>query len=87
MSIRDTITGSGAVAVIFDLTLNSADILLSMADILFTPVTIWAFTVAPNVDWVDTQLATNIAVVVASLYVIHLLTTRIEVFKNVRKND
>lgn len=82
--IQEKLFGGVSVGVLLDVGLNSADVLLTLSDTLFTPMMVTAFTIAPEVSWLDQQLATNVAVVIAALYVIHLITKRLEVFKNVR---
>lgn len=77
--MKDKILGSGALAILLDALLNSfdllfmlLDVLMGSIDVLFSMTVVTSGYLAPNLDWLDEQLMTNVLVVVAMLYLLHL---------------
>ncbi|UWG47041.1 hypothetical protein HSRCO_0747 [Halanaeroarchaeum sp. HSR-CO] len=78
MNQKDTLLGGGAVGLLLDATLNSFDLLLGSFDLLLGsvdllyPMVIVGSRIAPALDWLDESLMTDLMLVVASLYLLHL---------------
>ena len=79
MSWKEGILGSGALTVIadgllnsFDLIFGSIDLLMGSVDLLY-PIIIVLNRIAPSLGWLDQQLLTNLMLVIALLYLVHLI--------------
>lgn len=85
--LRDVFFGSGAGAVLLDAVFNSADLLFTFSEFVFTPLAVTFGTLAPNVEWLSQDALQPIMVFVAALYVSNLLIQRIQRFRNGDSDD
>ncbi|MFW5905850.1 MAG: hypothetical protein ACOCUO_03305 [archaeon] len=85
---KDGLIGSGALGVLADATLNGADLIFGSLDLvmesidLLYPATVALNQLAPNVGWIDQTLVTDVMVVIALLYLVHLVNRLRKRLKN-----
>ena len=82
MSIRDAVLGGGAGVVALDALFNSAELLFTLAEVAYIPLSVTFGTLAPNVDWLSQDALQPVMVFVAVLYVSNLVITRVQRFRS-----
>ena len=87
---KDGLIGGGALGVLADATLNGADLILGSVDLLMGsvdllyPATIALNRLAPSIEWLNQGLVADVMVVIAILYLVHLLNQLRQRLKNER---
>lgn len=77
---KTRIFGGSAVLLIVDLLVQSFDLLLTLGDVLFVPVSILFGNVAGNVDTISQAALEPLVAGLAMLYVANLLLRRVGLF-------
>lgn len=72
----------GLVVSLFDVFVLSFDVLLTVGDLLFIPVSVLFGSVAGNVDWLTRETLQPVVVWLAMLYAANLLIENLTTFKN-----
>ncbi|MDR5657291.1 hypothetical protein RH831_08870 [Halodesulfurarchaeum sp. HSR-GB] len=87
---KDGLLGGGALGVLADVTLNGADLIfgsfdlvMGSVDLLYPAMAVLA-RIAPDVGWLDQALVTDLLVVIAILYLVHLINRLRQRLKNDR---
>ena len=87
---KDGLLGGGALGVLADATLNSADLIfgsfdlvMGSVDLLYPAMAVLA-RIAPSVGWLDQTLVTDLMVAIAMLYLVHLINRLRQRLKNDR---
>ena len=73
--LKELLFGGTSGVVLFDVLLNSADLLLAVSDTLFSLMVVVSGYLGPEIGWLDEELMTRLLIAVAVLYVINLLIT------------
>lgn len=77
----EAVLGGGAFATVFDVVFNSAELMLTLGEVLFVPLSVVFGSVAPNVEWVSQATLEPVVVVLATFYAANILFARIQQYR------
>lgn len=85
--VKETVFGGGALAMIVDVSLNSAGMMLYVGDMAFYPTSIIFGTVAPHTELLSQTAMEPLVVFLGALYVSNLVIGRVQRFRSGDNDD